>query len=361
MIDNTSFTRDWLQTVNENLGWHRQEAQLAILEKAVAALHLLECLSAEGMDFIFKGGTSLMLILQNITRLSVDIDIVVESLDMSYEELFSRICCNSVLFHRFERDNRSGDYGLGTAHYKFFYTQFASESPNESYILLDLYRLANPYANTRILELNSNILCTSGDNRTVRVPDIDSILGDKLTAFAPDTIGIPLSAEPGHRPKRVEVLKQLYDIGNLFDRAENVNNILNTYNTIAAHEIKQLGLEITPVEVLNDTRRHAYVIGNNGKSERELYEAIAKGYKDFNKFVPDLSFNESNAVLAAAKATYLAGVLLSTRMQLEKYKNEIDMGAWVIAKRTAYDFNEYKYSNPEAFFYWYKASLIESQ
>jgi hypothetical protein len=35
---------------------------------------------------------------------------------------------------------------------------------------------------------------------------LQGILGNKT--FAPDTIGISLSAEPGHRPKRVEVLKQ---------------------------------------------------------------------------------------------------------------------------------------------------------
>jgi len=71
MITERSFTKDWLYTVNKGLGWNRQEAQLKNLEKAIAALHLLECLAAAGLEFIFKGGTSLILLLRKISRLYI--------------------------------------------------------------------------------------------------------------------------------------------------------------------------------------------------------------------------------------------------------------------------------------------------
>ena len=71
MITKRSFTKDWLVTINKNLGWNKQEAQLKNMEKAIAALYLLECLAAEGLNFIFKGGTSLILLLHKIYRLSV--------------------------------------------------------------------------------------------------------------------------------------------------------------------------------------------------------------------------------------------------------------------------------------------------
>jgi hypothetical protein len=354
MITARSFTKDWLLTVNKSLGWNRQEAQLKNLEKAIAALHLLECLANERVDFIFKGGTSLLLLLQKIYRLSVDIDIIVEKPIGDADGAFSRICAESKLFTRFERQERDIDALFDTEHYKFFYRPFADEA-EESYILLDLYGIPNPYANTLNMELVSDIVDTGGENVSVRVPDVDSILGDKLTAFAPDTIGISLSADPGHRPKRVEVLKQLYDIGNLFDRAENVGNIRRTYHAVAAQEIEKFGLEITPEDVLRDSARHAYVIGHGGKTDKPLYETIAKGYKDFNKFVADLSFDESQAVLAAAKTAYLVSVLLASGKDLEKYDRELDMRDWEIADKAFSDFNDYKYSNPEAFYYWCKA------
>ena len=358
MITENSFTKDWLLTVNKNLGWNRQESQLRNLEKAIVALHLLECLAVEQLEFIFKGGTSLMLLLKKVTRLSVDIDIIIESTIPQLDDIFESVCKKSELFTRFEKQERDGDSRFSTEHYKFFYAPFA-DVVDEAYILLDLYTSSNPYANTLEIEILSDVLDTDGKNMSVCVPDIDSILGDKLTAFAPETIGISLSAEPGHRPKRVEVLKQLFDIGNLFDSAESTERIRSTYNTIASHEIHQFGLEIAPDDVLEDSRRYAYIIGHGGKLEKEKYDTIAKGYKDFSKFVPDLSFDENNAILAAAKTAYLVSVLLSNNKVLHKYSNEIDMSEWSIAKTAGYDLNDYKYSNPEAFFYWYKADEIK--
>lgn len=49
-----------------------------LLERAVYAFGLLEALAKVGMPFIFKGGTSLMLLMQHPRRLSTDIDIIVE-------------------------------------------------------------------------------------------------------------------------------------------------------------------------------------------------------------------------------------------------------------------------------------------
>jgi len=49
----------------------------AILERTVYAFGLLEALKRVDMPFVFKGGTSLMLLLKHPQRLSTDIDIVV--------------------------------------------------------------------------------------------------------------------------------------------------------------------------------------------------------------------------------------------------------------------------------------------
>ena len=357
MIADRSFTREWLLTVNEDLGWNRQETQLKNLEKAIAAFHLVELLVDTKQSFIFKGGTSLLLLLQKIYRLSVDIDIIIEKPIRNIGNLFTQICSISKLFTRFERQDRETDAVSGAKHFKFFYQPFADANEG-SYILLDLYEAAIPYAKTLELELVSDILYTQGLNVFVHVPDVDSILGDKLTAFAPDTIGIPLSAEPGHRPKRIEVLKQLFDIGNLFDLAGNIDNILTTYNTIARHEIKRHGLGMLSTDSLKDSLRYAYIIGHGGKVDKVLYDNIAKGYKDFNKFVSDLSFDETHAVLAAAKVAYLVSVLLLSGKTLDKYDEKINMETWNISEIDCIDFNNYKYSNPEAFFYWYKTLLM---
>ena len=54
----------------------RKDPQL--IERALYALGLLEALAQTGMEFIFKGGSCLMLLLPHLMRLSTDIDIIVD-------------------------------------------------------------------------------------------------------------------------------------------------------------------------------------------------------------------------------------------------------------------------------------------
>lgn len=359
MISQKTFTKQWLMDVNNQLGWHRQETQLKNIEKAVAALYLLECLKTNGIKFIFKGGTALILLLEEIHRLSIDIDLIIESPINDANNVFDQTCKNSSIFYRYEKQERDVDGIFNLDHYKFFYHPFADET-EESYILLDLYLNANPYKKTIEIEINSEILCTEGATISVTVPDIDCMLADKLTAFAPTTIGIPLSAEPGKRPKRVEVLKQIFDIGNLFDLSSNIHNINNTYMSIAKHEIEKMRLAISYKEVLDDTLHYAFIIGHAGMVDKELYESFAKGFKDFSKFVPDMSFDKNTAVLAASKIAYIASLLKQENIlsDIEYYKKDVNMMDWKIENDSYMNFNDYKFSNQQAFFYWVKAISI---
>jgi len=354
MISKKSFTKEWLSHVNKTLGWQRKDDQLKNLEKAIAALYLLESLSQTDMKFIFKGGTSLLLLLGNIYRLSVDIDLILDNKGLNFDSALSTVCSQSKLFFRYEKQERENSNIVGTDHYKFYYRPFADDA-DESYILLDIYYMENPYQRTVNLEIASDVIHTEGDNLKVVTPDINSILADKLTAFAPETIGISLSAEPGHRPKRVEVIKQLYDIGNLFNKADDIKCIKATYKTIAEHEIKMKGLKITAEDTLKDSEYYAYLIGHAGQVNEPVYITISKGYKDFNKFVSDLSFDENQAITSAAKVAYLIKAMTDDEHDLAKYDNSIDMSSWEINNQNYVSFNEYKYSNPEAFFYWIKA------
>jgi predicted nucleotidyltransferase component of viral defense system len=351
MISKRSFTLEWVRAVNDKLGWKRGDNQLRNVEKAIAAMELVESLSKAGIDFIWKGGTSLLLLLGDIRRLSIDIDIVAEN-PISDSGQYAQVCEASNLFTRFEKQTRSSLHS-DTDHYMFFYPSFV-DGGKESYILLDVYNAASPYAKTVDLELNSDLLHSNGANARITLPTIDSILGDKLTAFAPETTGIALTAEPGHRPKRVEAIKQLYDVGNLFDRIENVLDTLSTYFEVAKREIQIRDLQIVPEEALRDTLNYAIIIGHGGAVEKDKYDLISKGYNDFRKFVADLSFDTDNAVLAASKTAYLATLLLSKSSTVEKYDAGVDMQTWSIGDDRYDAFNEYLFSNPEAFFYWYK-------
>jgi len=71
MLSPQTFTRDWLKTHARATG--AQNAQ--IFERCVRALELVGRLSESGLDFIFKGGKSLILRLEPVRRLSVEVDI----------------------------------------------------------------------------------------------------------------------------------------------------------------------------------------------------------------------------------------------------------------------------------------------
>lgn len=64
----------------------------AILERVVKALVLLEQLIECGLDgFVFKGGTSLILLLENTKRFSVDIDLCISEKPANIDDVFNDV------------------------------------------------------------------------------------------------------------------------------------------------------------------------------------------------------------------------------------------------------------------------------
>jgi hypothetical protein len=68
MIKEKCFTEEWLDTFKKQAA-HKRIDEI-ILEKMIYALHLLEQLRANGLAFTFKGGTSLVLLLEDANRFS---------------------------------------------------------------------------------------------------------------------------------------------------------------------------------------------------------------------------------------------------------------------------------------------------
>lgn len=74
MIKEKCFTEEWLDQFKKQKV-HRRIDKI-ILEKMIYALHLLERLKSNGLDFVFKGGTSMLLLLDEGNRFSIDLDII---------------------------------------------------------------------------------------------------------------------------------------------------------------------------------------------------------------------------------------------------------------------------------------------
>ena len=73
MISTESFSKEWIEGVARKYGYHDKE----LLEKVIRAFALLETLVDAGAPLTFKGGSSILLLLKdNLNRLSIDVDVI---------------------------------------------------------------------------------------------------------------------------------------------------------------------------------------------------------------------------------------------------------------------------------------------
>ena len=73
MLKRDNYTQSHIMNIRAQTG-----ADPAIIERTVFAFGLLEAIAKTGMSFVFKGGTSIMMLLKEPRRLSTDIDILVK-------------------------------------------------------------------------------------------------------------------------------------------------------------------------------------------------------------------------------------------------------------------------------------------
>lgn len=342
MIDHKSYSLDWVQEKRGEFN----NADPLLVEKVIRAFALLEALCRQNLKFIFKGGTSLLLLLPKPLRFSIDIDIIIEKKPDDLEALLQRVISRTD-FTRCEEDIRSRT-DIPKKHFKFYY-QSILPGQGEQYILLDILFQENPYPNVIFKLVNSSFISIDGKPERVRLPDVNSILGDKLTAFAPATIGIP----PGSG-KELEMIKQLYDIGQLFNRADDLKLVGNSFELVAQFEIDYRSKTIDPNDVLADTFYAGQVLSLRGKKDEKLYKELEAGIRKIEPYIFK-RFKIDDALVSSAKAAYLTQLLASKSTSFERFDKEIDLSDRLIEGKEYNRLNKIKKTSPEAFFYWLKA------
>lgn len=112
MISETTFSASHIDSISLKYKIDKQ-----LVQKQIAALALLSHLSHNGLQFIFKGGTSLLCLLTPPIRLSLDIDITVapDTEIMNIVEIISRL----GPFKRFEEDRRNSVHQIPKSQFKF--------------------------------------------------------------------------------------------------------------------------------------------------------------------------------------------------------------------------------------------------
>lgn len=351
MIEPTTYHPDWIYEVKRNLGKKKFDPKL--IEKVNYALVFLEQLKLNGLDFIFKGGTALLLATKEPKRFSIDIDIITEQTQSEIEVILEKISKNPVFTHWEDDNERKHTPDAPIGHFKMYYT--SNVDGNVEPILLDILYSPNPYPELMEIPIAHDWIQTTGTITTVPMPTFNAILGDKLTAFAPKTTGILYSK---NRP--VEIIKQLFDVSFLMDNMSDLNVVRNSYSKVVEEEIKFRKLELSANQVLKDTQEACYVLSTRDVNSEE-FEHLQLGIRNFTNYTIT-QFNIEETITAASKAAYLSEVLKNEVLtKLEVFENPTQVKYWIIENQQFNKLNKLKKSNPEAFFYWYKSvSIFES-
>lgn len=353
MIKEHCFSEKWINGFRKKKKYAKINPP--VLEKMINALSLLQHLVKNNLDFVFKGGTSLILLIDDGNRFSVDIDILTQQNREDIETIFNKVIKNSRFINWELDERRSYKTGIPKAHYKFEFDSVFSKQTNT--VLLDILFEKSNYPQLQSLPIKASWI-ESDEEIFVTLPTIESIIGDKLTAFAPNTTGILFNSG-----KELEIIKQLYDISKLFDSVEDMKIVNESFKTFAEQEIAYRGLDITPNNILDDIFNTAKLITLREKNKAEPYKSqfkeIQTGIRSFTNFLISGNFRIGDAINASAKAAYLAIKLRQNDLiPIEKLSNQNISELEITAPSWNYLNKLKKLPDKNGFFYWYKTIEI---
>ncbi len=355
MIANICFSLDWIQKKKAEI----KATDAGILERVIHAFALLGHLKECGLDFVFKGGTSILLHIPEVRRFSIDIDILCTAPPDELKRVLDEVG-KKPPFLRYSEDDR-GERGLpNRRHFKFFYHPLLGAD----HVLLDVVEeeiiphvIETKRIHAPFLEFEREV--------EVNVPTVESLLADKLTAYAPRTTGVPFEPKNGKKPEFQQIVKQLFDVGELFMLAEDLGEIRSTYRKVfdLENEYRKGGFQMA--DALDDTFATSLSLCLHGlKKVPQHPDALLLeiGRKSLASHLVNHTFDLPAAKNAAAKAALLTRLISidtgnpsltswRTMPNLDALRQFEIIGEWE-------RLNRLKGTNPEAFWYWYQASRI---
>ncbi|MBL0321705.1 MAG: nucleotidyl transferase AbiEii/AbiGii toxin family protein [Ignavibacteria bacterium] len=294
MIHSESLTLQWL-----NAQAKQMQSQADLLERMVHALKLVEELSRAGLEFTFKGGTSLALHFADLQRLSIDVDIEVRS-ELGYqsvEEALGRIVTVDSVFVGWEEESRPGSTEH-SRHFRVRYSPIRKGSGAISHVLLDVIFISslNPF---RVpVDVTNQILSVTTPYTQVYVPSIEALLGEKLTAIATLTTGVPLS-------KELDMVKQVFDVHRLMPVAQDPMDVLTAFERTLEVQRECFNQNYNKNEVIADICQLAlaHYHDNNAVYHLTLKTATQSGVKSFRAYTArGVVFREERFRLTLLKA-----------------------------------------------------------
>lgn len=354
-IKQSCFNKKWLKSKAAELS-----GDPVLVEKTIHAFALLGYLVQLEENFVFKGGTSLLLHVPHIKRLSIDIDIIFGGDIEKFIKNIETIVGNTP-FISFEENERKYRGLPNRRHFKFFYN--SSLSGKEESILLDIV-LDDPeyipFTENKLIQTN---LFEIETELQVKIPTIEGLIGDKLTAFAPHTIGVPFETSKKNS-MTMQVIKQLYDIGELFDIASNFRNIQKSFDVTFIKENGYRNSAFSREQVLQDTINTCLSllqIRLKGFKSDKVSDFLEDGIRKIDSHLLNDKFSvDRKAKITTSKIFCIANLLLNGKdfdfknifHQSDKIKELIDVALPAPYERL----NRLKPILSEAFYYLWQGT-----
>jgi hypothetical protein len=223
---------------------HRRSAPPALAEEAVHCLELVAELARSGLSFQFKGGNSLLLILDEPKRFSIDVDIATDAPRDTIERRLDEITGGPGIFLRWEKRRHRTKPWLPIASY-YLYFRSAIKGGAEASIMLDVQLRRTP-CRTSMKRIVCGELYRSDISAELPLPS--SIIGDKLLTLGPETLGIPVG-----RGKEAQRLKHVFDVSRLLAVRPLLSEIRGSFLSCLGHENEIQERKRSAEEVVADT------------------------------------------------------------------------------------------------------------
>ena len=291
-----------------------------------------------------------MLLLGSSRRLSIDIDIVCKPGTNVWEYL--ERYAGEYGFTGVKEVSRKARTNVPKSHaaYEYLVSYPAGYSSGE--ILLDVLYEDIDYTRVLSLPIESPLLKTDGEPALVQIPSLEDMLGDKLTAFAPHTTGIPFFKD--ERPFSMEIMKQLFDVSSIMDRTDTLETVISTFHKLVPIELGYRGLDtLTAQDVLKDAYDTAMNICLYGALNKQEYNYLTDGAHRVNSFILIENYTMERAVRDAAKVAYLTRLIQTGTNEVRHYSKDADaaLATALIEVQELNKLNRLKKVNAEAFFY----------
>ena len=238
--------------------------------------------------------------------------------------------------------------------HKYTYTSVINGKTND--ILLDVMEEECLYPQT-VSKPVATPFAIPENHHEVVIPTVECLTADKLTAFAPSTIGVRY---PAHGAS-MKILKHCSDVGRLYDHCESMEALHAAYEAIWPVENTYRNNAFTREQVLDDTIETARLIcmlDLKGCPESPEIDILRTGIKQLDSHIIGSRFSPNEAKTCAAKAAWLATTRKhgSGRAFARYTTEELQALAPNPLQNVFAPLNRLRTGNPEAYYFWLKAA-----